>query len=475
LTDQSGVSRSRPAGMEPGADLLTDADPRAVSFLEGITVFVERAEPAGRLDCRGVDLRGLRLGRSPTGERVGSGAMPAWWDPAQDGLRLAGADLGDAVLEETVLSGANLAGARLSGALARSAHFDGAILEEADLGGADLSGAQFTGMAGGEANFDEAMLEDAHFGQAAMRFAKLRRTLLDGADFTGADLWGADFTGADADYTLFRGARLDEAKLGNVNLTYADFEGASLKKTNLTDSRLRGANLTGVKLDGAILDGADFSETSLVRLNLSTCSLRHVRFAGAWLNGTRMRAAQLGGAVGEEIAGEYKAAQASYLALEQNFKSIGAHDEASWAYKRGRRMGRFQAGLEARAAWRARNGRDLARHGYQWGADRFVEWLCDYGESLSRIARAFVLVIGLFAALYGLAGGLVREGGDGSPTYNVLDLVSYSALNMMTANPPEIGIKPIGRVTNLLVGIEGAAGIILMGLFGFILGNRLRR
>lgn len=471
LTDHSGVSRLALAEGDPGTDLLPDGDPRAAALLTRIAA----SELEERLDCQGADLRGLRLGRPTAGLQPGTDPIPAWWDVGQGGLRLAGVDLRDAGLEETVLSNANLAGARLSGALARSARFDGAVLEEADLGGADLSGAHFTGIAGGEANFDAAMLEDARFGQAAMRFAKLRRTLLDGADFTGTDLWGADFTGADADYTVFRGARLDEAKLGNVNLTYADFEGASLKKANLTGSRLRGANFTGVKLDGATLDGADFSETSLVRLNLSTCSLRHVRFAGAWLNGTRMHAAQLGGAVGEEIAREYKAAQASYLALEQNFKSIGAHDEASWAYKRGRRMGRFQAGTEARTAWAARNGRDLVRHGYQWGADRFVEWLCDYGESLSRIARAFVLVIGLFAAFYGLAGGLVREGGDGSPTYNVLDLVSYSALNMMTANPPEIGIKPIGRVTNLLVGIEGAVGIILMGLYGFILGNRLRR
>jgi uncharacterized protein YjbI with pentapeptide repeats len=475
LTDHPGVSRIPLAEDDAGTDLLPDADPRAAALLARITAVVEASAPESRLDCQGLDLRGLRLGRSAAGLPPGTGATPAWWDGEQDGLRLLGADLRDAVLEETVLSGANLAGACLSGALARSARFDGAILEEADLGGADLSGAHFTAIAGGEANFDEAMLEDARFGQASMRFAKLRRTLLDGADFTGTDLWGADLTGADADYTVFRGARLDEAKLGNVNLTYADFEGASLKKADLTGSRLRGANFTGVKLDGATLDGADFSETSLVRLNLSTCSLRHVRFAGAWLNGTRMHATQLGGAVGEEITREYKAAQASYLALEQNFKSIGAHDEASWAYKRGRRMGRLQAGSEARAAWAARNGRDLVRHGYQWSADRFVEWLCDYGESLSRIARAFIFVIGLFAAFYGLAGGLVREGGDGSPTYNVLDLVSYSALNMMTANPPEIGIKPIGRVTNLLVGIEGAVGIILMGLFGFILGNRLRR
>lgn len=61
------------------------------------------------------------------------------------------------------------------------------------------------------------------------------------------------------------------------------------------------------------------------------------------------------------------------------------------------------------------------------------------------------------------------------PTYNPLDLVSYSALNMLTANPPEIGVKPDGRITNLLVGLQGAVGIVLMGLFGFVLGNRLRR
>jgi hypothetical protein len=36
-------------------------------------------------------------------------------------------------------------------------------------------------------------------------------------------------------------------------------------------------------------------------------------------------------------------------------------------------------------------------------------------------------------------------------------------------------VKPLGRITNLLVGLQGAAGIVLMGLFGFVLGNRLRR
>lgn len=440
-----------------------------------VDAVLDALSQSGTPSAAALDLKGLRLDRTMLADRVGAGAAPIWWDAAHAGLQLAGRDLTGSVFEETDLSGANLSGARMAGVLGRSARFTGANIEETDFSGADLSGACFRDVAGGEARFDEAMLEDARFDEAAMRFARFPRALLDGASFSGADLWGADFTGADADYTLFKGTRLDEARLDDVNLTHADFEGASLKKAQLVGSRLRGANFTGVKLDGANLAKADLSETSLVRLNLSTCTLTHARFAGAWLNGTRMRIEQLGGAVGEEIDGDYRGAESSYLSLEQNFKSIGAKEEASWAYKRGRRMGRMQAGTEAARAWQARDGRALARHGYRWASDWFVEWLCDYGESLSRIARAFLIVIVVFAVLYGLAGGLIREGGNGRPTYNPLDLASYSALNMMTANPPEIGIKPVGRFTNLMVGLEGAAGIILMGLFGFVLGNRLRR
>ncbi|ACA17933.1 pentapeptide repeat protein [Methylobacterium sp. 4-46] len=411
---------------------------------------------------------------------AGPGARPAAAreaPPRAEGpLDLAGAELPPGTdLVEADLSGANLARARLSGILARSARFDGARIEEADFSGADLSGAHFATVAGGQARFSGAMMEDARFCGATLRFATLAGGLLDGADFTGADLWGADFTDADADDTLFRRARLDEAKLVNVNLTGAVFEGASLAKASLAGSRLSRANFVEAKLDGADLSGADLSDARLVRLDLTSCRLRHARFAHAWLEGTRLRVDQLGGAVGEEVAGDYAAAVASYLVVERNQRSIGDREGASWAFKRARRMGRHHAGALTRAAWREGAWRAGLRHGSDWLSDRFVEWLCDYGESLTRIVRAFALAILVFAALYGVTGGLIPEGRDGVPTYNPLDLVSYSALNMMTANQPELGIKPVGRVTNILVGSQGALGIILMGLFGFVLGNRLQR
>ncbi|MFC0194086.1 pentapeptide repeat-containing protein [Aureimonas pseudogalii] len=439
-----------------------EADGRLAAFLQAV------GAPTG--DLRGRDLTAGAL-RGTTGERD---AADTWWNGERQGLDLSRLDLAGLTLDRADLSGADLGAVRFAGGRARSVRIEGAVVEAADFAAADLSGASFRRAVAGQASLREAMLEDAVFDGATMRFADLGKALLDGASFDGTDLWGASFVGADADGTLFLGARLEEADLRDVNLTHADFTGASLKLAKLAGSRLRGANFSNARLDGADLSGADLSGTTLTRLNLSTCNLRHARFAGAWIEGSRMRMEQIGGAVGEEVAGEFEAAQASYLALEANFTSIGAKDEASWAYKSGRRMGRSAAGAKAKAALRERRTRTFLAAFYRWSADRFVEWLCDYGESMSRITRAFAILILVFAVLFGLAAGLVPAGATAG-TRNVLDLVSYSALNMMTANPPEIGLDPVGRFTNFLVGLQGAVGIILMGLFGYVLGNRIRR
>jgi uncharacterized protein YjbI with pentapeptide repeats len=405
------------------------------------------------------------------------GDVPGWWDPAVGGLRLAGADLAGAHLENADLAGANLKGARLDGIQARSAIFTGCVIEEARFDDADLSGARFANAQAGEASFCGAMMEDAVFDGATLRYAHLDRTLLDGASFAGADLWGASLDGADADDTVFTRATLSEANLSHTNLTGSDFEGANLRKARLVGAKLRRASFKDAKLDGADFEGADLSNAGLARLNLTNCNLRHVRLAGAWLESTRLKIAQIGGAVGEEIAGEYEAAQQSYIVLEQNLKSIGSNDEASWAYKKGRQMGRKHAGQAARHALRARDWLVGLRQGWSWISDVFVEWLCNYGESLSRVIQAFLILIVLFAILYGLTGSLVRTEGAGSeaPVTNVFDLFTYSFLNMMTANPPDIGIKPAGQKFYFFVSLQGALGIILMGLFGFVLGNRLRR
>jgi uncharacterized protein YjbI with pentapeptide repeats len=424
------------------------------------------------------DLSGLQAGRdtiAPAGD-----ALPPWWDADSRGLSLAGVDLAGGRLAGARLRGANLRGADLSDVVARSADLSDTVLEQARFANADLGGADLSRASAGEADFTGAMLEDARFAEAHLRYATLTGALLDSADFSGADLWGVRAGKAEADDACFKNARCDEADFTEADLSGVDLSGASLKKARLGGARLRGAKLDGAVMDGAHLDGADLSNASLPRLNLQTCSLKHARLAGAWLENTRLRAEQLGGAVGEELTGEYHAARDAYVVLEQNFRTLGNGDSASWAFRKGRLMGKLHERETALHAVRQRDWRKTMRHGLGWLSDAFVEWLCDYGESLWRVMRAFGTLILAFALFYGVTHSLVRisagPGGDSKQvTESPFDLLVYSFLNMLSTSAPDIGLRPVSPVFYLVTSLQGAVGIVLIGLFGYVLGNRMHR
>lgn len=400
-----------------------------------------------------------------------------WKDGETGGLDLKAAGLRSASLNHAVLARANLRGSDLTGAQARSASFDDTVIEQARFTQADCGGASFGRTHAGEASFAHAMLEDAHFERASLRFADLRQSLLDGATFRNADLWGARLDGCDADEASFAEARLDEASLTDGNFSQADFSSASLKKARLDGARLRNANFLGARLEGATLKGADLSHASLARVNLTSSDLDHVRLAGAWLENTRMRLDQLGGAVGEEKDRDYAAARQAYVALEQNFRSLGDSEGESWAFRKSRAMARAEKGRAAAQGWRGKRRRVAARAAFSWLSDSFVAWLCDYGESLWRVVRAFFSMVAGFALLYGVSGSLTRAavGGGRVPTRDPFDLLVFSFTNMLSTSAPDIGVKPANEAVALLVSLQGAVGIVLIGLFGYVLGNRMHR
>ena len=419
----------------------------------------------------------LVLERVQAGREHLEGREPAnWQDRETGGLDLKAAALRNAVLNHADLSHANLRGADLEHVQGRGTQFDGTILEQARFTEADCGGASFKNAKAGEACFARAMLEDARFDRASLRFADLTETLLDGASFAKADLWGARFDGCDADEADLSGARLDEASLRGGNFAQANFSEASLKKARLDGARLRGADFSGARLEGASLAGADLSQASLPRVNLSGTDLAHVRLAGAWLENTRMRADQLGGMVGEERDRDYAAARQAYVALEGNFRSLGDAVGESWAFRKSRSMAKAEKRRLAQAALAERRFRPAIQAGLGWLSDGFVEWLCDYGESLWRVVRAFFTTVLAFALLYGVTGSLTRAAGaERLINRNPFDLLVFSFINMLSTSAPDIGIRPANELVVLLVSLQGALGIVLIGLFGYVLGNRMHR
>ncbi len=184
--------------------------------------------------------------------------------------------------------------------------------------------------------------------------------------------------------------------------------------------------------------------------------------------------------MGEEAAGDWEAARQAYLNLEGNFRSLGNPEAASWAYRRARRMGKRRAREATLGALRGRHWRSALLEGATFAADAFAEFLCDYGESLPRVLRAFVLVLLGFAAMYGLTGSLLHEvqtaaGPRMLPARGLADLLGFSFLEMCTSSTPDLGLRPASRVVYFAGSLQYVVGVVLIGLFGYVLGNRIRR
>jgi hypothetical protein len=142
-------------------------------------------------------------------------------------------------------------------------------------------------------------------------------------------------------------------------------------------------------------------------------------------------------------------------------------------------MQKYEALRLARSARAEGHWRSAAGGYARYAADQLVEWLCDYGESIPRVLVSLFVLYLLFTVVYGLAGSVSREqeGPTGTilvPTRNLADLAIFSLLAMTTGN---LGLRllPSDDLALTLVGIHVFLGIALIGLLGFVLGNRIRR
>ncbi len=388
-----------------------------------------------------------------------------------------------AVLDGAPLAGAVLARSDLTGATLRGADLTGATLDEATLDGADMVGAilRNASLAGGRLR--AALLEDAQLQGGVLRFADAGEAILENADLRGADLWGANLRGADLTGADLRGAVLTEADLRGCRLVRANLRGAVLGAATLDAADCTGADLREAVLDRATLRDARLCEAQLQQLALPRCDLHHVHLSGAVLERTRLSRDQLGDAVGEECSAEYHRAGLAYLALERNFLELGDPDSASWCYRRRRRMQKLRGRHAARTAFSEHRWWTAVQRSIGFLADQVVEWLCDYGESVQRVLAALLIVYVVFVAIYGVTGSVVRTtttalGITHDTVRSVPDLLLFSLTAMSSGKSvaaPTTGLEAASPNVHLLIALQSVLGIVLLGLFGFVLGNRVRR
>jgi uncharacterized protein YjbI with pentapeptide repeats len=335
--------------------------------------------------------------------------------------------VGNLHLEEADLSSAHLEGADLS-----SAHLQEADLFQARLDGADLRWAHLEG-----ANLNQAHLEAANLRWAHLEGTGLFYAHLEGADLREAHLAGADFGGAH-----LAGAKLAEAHLEGTNLFGAHLQGADLRRAGLDKTtRLNEATLTGVYLDQVVLDNT----------NLTVVDWDLVSKLGDELVASQPKD-EAGEAKTRAVrVDDYKGAVRANRLLAVALQGQGLTDEEDYFAYRAKLLQQRLRRLQGR--WSA------------WLFSWLLGALAGYGYRLGRIARAYFVLLLVYAAAYYAAGAWL--GGKQLAWYEAL-LVSLTAIHGRVFFT-QFGLDSLQA---WVAAVESVTGIVIEGTFVAMLIQR---
>jgi hypothetical protein len=258
--------------------------------------------------------------------------------------------------------------------------------------------------------------------------------------------------------------------LEGARLWRADPEGSYAAEANL-----REAVLSDAKLDRACLAGADLSRVYLVDVQ----SMKGIYLYRALLDHTQLTKDQLGGGIHSELRQNWFQAREAYLALKNNFEQIGRYDDASWAYRKERRMEKREAWRKAEEALQEHQWREAIGNALKAASDQLVEPVCDYGEGIWRVIGSLLVMWLVFALTYGIVAGVwgpwqkTATGEIRYITSNPLDLLLFS-IGVTSRMPAGLEARSILSM-RILMAIEAVLGTVLARLLGFVLGNRIRR
>lgn len=360
----------------------------------------------------------------------------------------------------------DLENAEMSGAYLRGVHLEKVILIEAHLEAANLI----------EAHLEKAILDEAHLEGARLGKAYLEGTSLGGAHLEEADLREARLRGAYLEEAHLERACLIEARLERANLTEAHLEGANLLGAQLINATLHGTRLRDVALSNvASLRGVMLYQTYL----WGVLSLRYEQFLDG--HGDSI--------IWEETEGYFREAKDVYKSLKGYFEDAGDYEGANWAHGREQVMAKLMSAprwsRRFYPRWPGKWHDESCRPSVmRWLGLELSDKLAGFGLSLWRPLFVLAAIVLVFALLYWLSGAITSTFGCSyseliqqwrvgcAPTSNPFDALLFS-LGALTST--EIGVvRPYLSHVGILMTLEVLLGIALTGLFGFVLGNKLR-
>jgi len=447
------------------------------------------------------------------------------------GANLQGAHLSYANLQGAHLSHASLQGARLSHANFQRAHLSdanfqraclsdtnlqGAHLSFANLQGVDLSGANLQG-----ADLSFANLQGAHLGGAKLQGARLSHVNLQGAYLPFANLQRVHLSDAKLEGANLLGVRVDsETCLDGANLTYANLYHSYLDETKT----LRNAEFKGEEINEIVADFIKGRNKDLAVLDVDKIKRYNSEVVARLLEEGLVRYTCRGERIvffdrnGQRVVKNPENAKSRFFQRprkRRNFEEEGVEiselndlidreglekylyegsvEELKELYEASYEVynklyyfyiqnGRFEEALRMHYRRCEVRRKLLSERG---GINRLRSWIYDffvlklltgYGVKISRPLIASAIIISIFAFLFWLTKGIVKNVNGKMVAPDFFDYLYHSVITFTSLGYSNI--QPnlvVGHIPQVLAAIESILGALMMALLIFTITYRVSR
>jgi uncharacterized protein YjbI with pentapeptide repeats len=350
-------------------------------------------------------------------------------------------------LSELDLNGMDLSGCEINNVIFAKGNQKGREIDGLIFNNSKISNSSFEGAEIKNCDFDGSgtVLKSVSFKKCVMLKCRFRKSALSWCDFRYAEINSATFEEARIDFCDFYRAFLvgviifRKAKISNSSLFYTYFdEGAAIRMDNIAGRKL-------------LQQDEPAYRKFLVEWNTYGTGVRNneQNRISDWSPDSSLKA-------------RFADAEDIYKTLNGLWMSKGYLADANWAYVMGRKMERKRMIADLKS------GNDSPAQKLKLFMQIFWNLTSDlmfgYGESILKMIISYVVVIFIFAYFYYLIPEISLF------TYD--RAVEVSLKNMVAMSSDEVtGISPLVDFLNVL---QTTIGILITGIFGFILGNKIR-
>ncbi len=303
--------------------------------------------------------------------------------------------------------------------------------------------------------------------------AKSERHRIENVDFTGCTFEECDFEMCELVDCKFQDCRIIDCDFRYARFVTSSFARATISRSDLYRT---------VFEIGNIFEGAELTDVSLHLAELHGSDLRWSNFVGPLMAETPTLARMLQehpekqrGELEDQLARAIYDAIDTYRRLAGMWNGLGLYSDEARAYRYAKRLELKAASIALRrhsseVPLSPASGQPSRRRALQIVVGHSIaNALCGFGESLGRITLWILGVVLATGALFSIFNGVQH---DNSSKASVAESFTYAVKNLVGGTATGLHL----RTNWQLVGAaETIVALVLIGLFGFVLGNKLRR